>query len=54
MMHAAHLCSTADMDLCCLLDSKGPQLQASDLVTMLGDLLERGEHRCRAMFYPIY
>ena len=30
------------MDLCCLLDSKGPPLQASDLVTVLGDLLERG------------
>ncbi|KAF8316434.1 PAP/OAS1 substrate-binding domain-containing protein, partial [Clavulina sp. PMI_390] len=33
--------SSLYMDLCCLLDSKGPQLQASDLVTMLGDLLER-------------
>ena len=31
------------MDLCCLIDSKGPPLQASDLVTMLGDLLERGD-----------
>ncbi|KAF9516649.1 hypothetical protein BS47DRAFT_1483802 [Hydnum rufescens UP504] len=31
----------SDMDLCCLIDSKGPPLQASDLVTMLGDLLER-------------
>lgn len=30
-----------DMDLCCLIDS-GERLNASDLVTMLGDLLERG------------
>lgn len=30
-----------DMDLCCLIDSK-ERLSASDLVTMLGDLLERG------------
>lgn len=53
-MRAAHLYPATDMDLCCLLDSKGPQLQASDLVTMLGDLLERGERRCRTMLYPIY
>jgi hypothetical protein len=31
-----------DMDLCCLIDSK-ERLAATDLVTMLGDLLERGE-----------
>lgn len=31
-----------DMDLCCLIDSEAPPLQASDLVTMLGNLLERG------------
>ncbi len=30
------------MDLCCLIDSD-ERLAASDLVTMLGDLLERGE-----------
>lgn len=29
------------MDLCCLIDSD-ERLSASDLVTMLGDLLERG------------
>lgn len=29
------------MDLCCLIDSK-ERLAATDLVTMLGDLLERG------------
>ena len=39
----ADLTSPTDMDLCCLLDSKRTQLQASDLVNMLGDLLERGE-----------
>ncbi|KDQ16927.1 hypothetical protein BOTBODRAFT_220517 [Botryobasidium botryosum FD-172 SS1] len=31
----------SDMDLCCLIDSDQPPLAASDLVTMLGDLLER-------------
>ena len=30
-----------DMDLCCLIDS-GERLNAADLVTMVGDLLERG------------
>lgn len=30
-----------DMDLCCLIDSDD-RLAATDLVTMLGDLLERG------------
>ena len=30
------------MDLCCLIDSSQPPLSASDLVTMVGDLLERG------------
>jgi hypothetical protein len=30
------------MDLCCMLDSE-ERLNAADLVTMLGDLLERGE-----------
>lgn len=30
-----------DMDLCCLIDSE-EKLNASDLVTMVGDLLERG------------
>ena len=29
------------MDLCCLIDSDD-RLAATDLVTMLGDLLERG------------
>lgn len=33
----------ADMDLCCLIDSE-ERLSASDLVTMLGDLLERGQY----------
>ena len=32
-----------DMDLCCLIDAKGPILPASDLVNTLGDLLERGK-----------
>jgi hypothetical protein len=32
------------MDLCCLIDSD-ERLAATDLVTMLGDLLERGTHR---------
>jgi hypothetical protein len=32
-----------DMDLCCLIDSE-ERLAATDLVTMLGDLLERGMH----------
>ncbi|KAF8335781.1 uncharacterized protein EI90DRAFT_2992843, partial [Cantharellus anzutake] len=31
----------SDMDMCCLIDSKGPILPASDLVNALGDLLER-------------
>ncbi|KAF8513399.1 hypothetical protein JB92DRAFT_227219 [Gautieria morchelliformis] len=31
----------SDMDLCCLIDSNQPPLNASDLVTMVGDLLER-------------
>ncbi|KIJ23540.1 hypothetical protein M422DRAFT_77231 [Sphaerobolus stellatus SS14] len=31
----------SDMDLCCLIDSSQPPLSASDLVTMVGDLLER-------------
>ena len=31
-----------DMDLCCLIDSY-ERLSASDMVTMLGDLLERGQ-----------
>lgn len=31
-----------DMDLCCLIDSE-VRLSATDLVTMLGDLLERGQ-----------
>ena len=35
-----------DMDLCCLIDSDRPPLNASDLVTMVGDLLERGVHDC--------
>jgi terminal uridylyltransferase len=31
----------SDMDLCCLIDSE-ERLAASNLVTMVGDLLERG------------
>ena len=34
-----------DMDLCCLIDSE-ERLSASDLVTMVGDLLERGVYKC--------
>lgn len=37
------LTTSLDMDLCCLIDS-GERLNASDLVTMLGDLLERGQY----------
>jgi terminal uridylyltransferase len=37
-----------DMDLCCLIDSE-ERLAATDLVTMLGDLLERGKH---LVFHP--
>ena len=33
--------ANTDMDLCCLIDSQ-ERLSATDLVTMLGDLLERG------------
>lgn len=33
------------MDLCCLIDSE-ERLSATDLVTMLGDLLERGVYYC--------
>jgi terminal uridylyltransferase len=36
------------MDLCCLIDSE-ERLSAADLVTMLGDLLERG-----ALFYSLF
>ena len=36
------------MDLCCLIDSE-ERLAATDLVTMLGDLLERGKH---SVFHP--
>ena len=36
------------MDLCCLIDS-GERLNASDLVTMVGDLLERG-----LSYFPFY
>ena len=38
-----HTSKYVDMDLCCLIDSK-ERLAATDLVTMLGDLLERGIH----------
>ncbi|KAF8583418.1 hypothetical protein K439DRAFT_1634482 [Ramaria rubella] len=31
----------SDMDLCCLIEGDQPPLNASDLVTMVGDLLER-------------
>jgi terminal uridylyltransferase len=37
------------MDLCCLIDSE-ERLSATDLVTMLGDLLERG--MCRISRSP--
>ena len=33
----------ADMDLVCLIDNKEAALHASDLVAMIGDLLERGK-----------
>lgn len=39
--HCRALISCTDMDLCCLIDSD-ERLSAADLVTMLGDLLERG------------
>jgi hypothetical protein len=32
------------MDLVCLIDNKEAALHASDLVAMIGDLLERGEN----------
>lgn len=38
------------MDLCCLIDSD-ERLAASDLVTMLGDLLERGEQVAVSLDY---
>ena len=38
------------MDLCCLIDSD-ERLAASDLVTMLGDLLERGEQASVSLDY---
>lgn len=34
------------MDLVCLIDNKEAALHASDLVAMIGDLLERGEFIC--------
>jgi terminal uridylyltransferase len=40
----------SDMDLCCLIDSD-ERLAATDLVTMLGDLLERGAYHT---FYLIF
>lgn len=42
--YCLHYNSRVDMDLCCLIDS-AERLAASDLVTMLGDLLERGKWR---------
>jgi len=33
------------MDLVCLIDNKEAALHASDLVAMIGDLLERGEYQ---------
>jgi terminal uridylyltransferase len=45
--------SHIDMDLCCLIDSK-ERLAATDLVTMLGDLLERGMHSPYALpHFPV-
>jgi hypothetical protein len=35
-------CRSTDMDLVCLIDNKEAALHASDLVAMIGDLLERG------------
>lgn len=40
-MTLANETTPPDMDLCCLIDSD-ERLSAADLVTMLGDLLERG------------
>ena len=40
----------SDMDLCCLIDSD-ERLAATDLVTMLGDLLERGAYHTFYYFY---
>jgi hypothetical protein len=36
------------MDLVCLIDNKEAALHASDLVAMIGDLLERGEYACES------
>lgn len=41
MMKFHVLRKPVDMDLCCLIDA-GERLAASDLVAMVGDLLERG------------
>lgn len=38
------------MDLCCLIDSD-ERLAATDLVTMLGDLLERGAYHTIYLIY---
>jgi hypothetical protein len=38
------------MDLVCLIDNKEAALHASDLVAMIGDLLERGECTCVQQF----
>lgn len=40
------------MDLCCLIDSD-ERLAAADLVTMLGDLLERGARNLRFSTYDV-
>ena len=43
-------CAFPDMDLCCLIDSE-ERLSATDLVTMLGDLLERGQPQLSSSYH---
>jgi hypothetical protein len=38
------------MDLVCLIDNKEAALHASDLVAMIGDLLERGEYALKLLY----
>lgn len=43
----------ADMDLVCLIDNKEAALHASDLVAMIGDLLERGKSGRKTTLAPV-
>jgi hypothetical protein len=40
------------MDLVCLIDNKEAALHASDLVAMIGDLLERGKYAAKSLHDP--